>query len=390
MPRFPEFAARTRSISGSVFEKFRARMAARGEDVAQLHIGDAHDTPPYPLPFDGPFLAAHPGWHRYCDTFGIAPLREALSAKVREDNALDATPARVLVTAGATNALSVSVQALADRGDEVMLLAPFWPFFRGMVRLAGAKAVEVPFYTELYANPDTDVRALLEARLTERTVAIYLNSPNNPSGKVLAPAQIEAVAAFARAHDLWLISDEAYDGMCFDGRAHVSPGALPGMFERTISIFTFSKLFMFAGLRIGYAVAAENVIATLNKTMVHQLYGPSTIAQQMLVEPVRSRAQWRRDFVDRCQRLRDRFAPRLRVAAPLPEGAYYFFFPVTQYLDGRDPGALVEACIDAGVSVAPGADFGEDYADWIRVCYAGVDPERVDTGLERLHRALGV
>ena len=386
MPRYPDFAQRTRLVGGSVFEKFRGKLEAKGDDLVKLHIGDSYAPPPYDLPFDNEFLSSHAGFNRYCDTFGIAALRSALATKLHDDNGIDATASCVLVTAGATNALSVSAQSLVDPGDEVMVLAPYWPFFRGMVHLCGGTVAEVPFYTSLYETPDLDVSDLLEQRLTNKTVAVYLNSPNNPSGKVLTRGQLESVAEFARRNDLWLISDEAYDGMTFDGREHVSPGSFPGMFERTISIFTFSKVFMFSGIRIGYATGGEDTINTLNKTMVHQLYSPSTVAQQMLVEPMKTRASWRSRFVDHTQELRDLFLASLRIPLPVPDGAYYFFFSIGSYLGGRSYWDIFDACMDAGVSVAPGEDFGADFGDYIRICFAGEPPDRQELAIERLNR----
>jgi N-succinyldiaminopimelate aminotransferase len=388
MPRHPAFAARATRITGSVYEKFRPRMAAQGDRLVGLHIGDSYAPPPYPLPVDPAFFAAHPGANRYCDTFGIPSLRDALAAKLREDNALDAGPEHVLVTAGATNALSATVQTLVDPGDDVMILAPYWPFFRGMVRAAGGGVREVPFYTALYDDPDADIAAMLDRALTPGTVAIYLNSPNNPSGKVLTREQLWAVAGFARAHDLWLISDEAYDGMTYDGRAHVSPAGFDGMHARTISVFTFSKVYMFAGLRLGYAVADEPVVRAINRAMVHQLYSPSTLAQEMMVDPVRTRAAWSGRFVAEYGRTRDAVAAALRVDARLPEGAYYFFFPIAPYLGNRAYNDVIEACLDAGVSVALGEDFGAAYRDYIRICFAGESPARVMTGVERLNAVL--
>ncbi len=385
MPLFPRFAERSSRITGSVYEKFRPRMA-QATDLVGLHIGDAYAPPPYALPIDAAFARANAGFHRYCDTFGIPALRQALVAKLEEDNALSVSDENVLVTAGATNALSATVQTLIDPGDDVLLLSPYWPFFRGMVHAAGGNAIEVPFYTRLYDDPD--IYGMLESRLTPKTVAIYLNSPNNPSGKVLTRAQLEAIGRFARANDLWLISDEAYDGMTFDGRAHVSVASVTGTFEQTVSVFTFSKVFMFAGLRLGYAVAETSVVRALNKAMVHQLYSPSTIAQQMMVEPVRTRALWSGRFVAECASIRDQVANALRVDAPLPEGAYYFFFPILGYLRGRTVTEVIEALLDAGVAVAPGEDFGADFANWIRVCFAGEATPRVLLGVERLNRVL--
>lgn len=386
MPRFPRFAERSERITGSVYEKFRARLAAAGDGLVGLHIGDAYPQPPYELPIDAAFARRSDGYHRYCDTFGVAALRDALVDKVGEDNAIAASLENVLITAGATNALSATVQALIDPGDDVIMLSPYWPFFRGMVLAAGGNVIEVPFYTRLYSDPD--VFSMLDAHVTPKTAAIYLNSPNNPSGKVLTRAQLEAISRFARLHDLWLISDEAYDGMTFDGRTHISPASMPGMLERTVSVFTFSKLFMFAGLRLGYAITEASVVRAINKAMVHQLYGPSTLAQQMMVEPVRSRGQWSGRFVAECESIRDRVAQSLRVDAPVPEGAYYFFFPILGYLRGRPYADVIEALLDAGVSVAPGEDFGADFASWVRICFAGEATDRVLIGVERLNRVL--
>jgi len=390
MPKYSRVAERTQHITGSVFEKFRPKMDAKGDDLVKLHIGDAYAPPPYRIPIDAEFTRGHPGFHRYCDTFGIAPLREALSEKVRRDNGLDAGPEHILVTAGCTNALSVAVQTLVSPGEDVLLLSPYWPFFRGMVRLAGANVVEVPLYARLYQEPSLDVGAEIERFVTPRTVMLYLNSPNNPSGKVLTRKQLEDVSAVARRHDLWLVSDEAYDGMTFDGHEHVSPGGFAGMFERTLSMFTFSKVFMFSGLRIGYVVTGRPTIEALNKVMVHQLYSPSTVAQQMMVEPVRTMVQWSKRFVEHAERLRDMFLERTKVSPPVPDGAYYFFFSLAPYLRGRGYWGVFDACMEAGVSVAPGEDFGQGYEDYIRICFAGEPPDRLETAVERLNGVLDV
>lgn len=388
MPRHPDFAARSARITGSVYEKFRPRMAAQGDNLVALHIGDSYASPPYPLPIDDDFLRTRPGVNRYCDTFGIPALRDALAIRLRDVNGIPVTRNHVLMTAGATNALSATVQTLVDPGDDVMILAPHWPFFRGMVRAAGGGVIDVPFYTVLEGGETAGIENMLERSLTKSTVAIYLNSPNNPSGRVLTREQLAAVAGFARAHDLWLISDEAYDGMTYDGREHVSPASFHDTLDRCVSVFTFSKVYMFAGLRLGYAVAGESVIRAINKSMVHQLYSPSTLAQQFMVEPVRTHDAWAVRFVREYEATRDRVAKALRFDAPLPEGAYYFFFSVEKYLHGRSVTDVVNECLDAGVSVAPGEDFGAAYSNWLRICFAGESPERVMTGIERLNRVL--
>jgi N-succinyldiaminopimelate aminotransferase len=387
MPRHPDLAARSERITGSVYEKFRPRMAAQGDNLVALHIGDSYARPPYPLPVDDLFLRSHPGVNRYCDTFGVPALRDAIATRLRDVNRMPVARDNVLVTAGATNALSATVQTLVDPGDDVMILSPHWPFFRGMVRAAGGGVIDVPFYTEVGADA-TEIENMLERAYTPSTVALYLNSPNNPSGRVLTREQMAAVAGFAKARGLWLISDEAYDGMTYDGREHVSPASFHDMLDRCVSVFTFSKVYMFAGLRLGYAAAAESVIRAINKSMVHQLYSPSTLAQEMMIEPVRTHDAWSGRFVAEYEATRNRVAGALRFDAPLPEGAYYFFFPIEKYLRGRTVADVVNECLEAGVSVAPGEDFGAAYANWLRICFAGEAPDRVMTGIERLNRVI--
>jgi N-succinyldiaminopimelate aminotransferase len=386
MPRFPGFAKRTESITGSVFEKFRAKFEAQAGNIVGLHIGDSYAPPPYDLPIDVSFIDAHPDFNRYCDTFGVAELREALVGKLLSENNLEVTPQHVMMTSGTCSALNISMQGLVDPGEEVVLLAPYWPFFRGMVRLAGGTPVELPFYDLLYENPDLDVEAHIEKHVNAKTIAIYVNTPNNPSGKVLSREQLEQVAAVARRHKLWLISDEAYDGMTYDGREHHTVASFDGMFEQTLSMFTFSKVYMFSGLRLGYVVAKNDVLKNLNKIMVHQYYSPPTVAQYMMVEPVRTHAEWSGRFVKHFQDLRDMFVRNLKISPQVPEGTYYFFFPVDRYLPGRKVWDVINACVDAGVAVAPGEDFGAGYANYIRLCFTGETPERLELAVERLNQ----
>jgi aspartate/methionine/tyrosine aminotransferase len=386
MPRFPDCAAWLDQITGSIFEKFQAKMAAHGDDLVKLHIGDTYLPPNYPLPIDPEILERHSDFNRYCDTFGIAPLRAALAEKLVTDNQLQAEPGNVLVTSGASNALSAAVMSLVEPGEDVMILTPAWPVFFGMVPMAGGRKIEVPCYSRLFEEPETDIFSYLESFLTSETVALYLNTPNNPSGKVLNRAQIEQVAEFAKEHRLWLISDEAYDGLTFDDLPHISVGSLPGMFEQTISVFTFSKSFMFAGIRLGFAVGSREVITNLNKVMVHQIYSPSTISQYMLVEPVRTRAQWLPSMRAHYRELRDLFVENLRIDFAKPEGTYFIFFPADKYLKGRSYEDLIEALLDSGVSIAPGDSFGKDFANYVRLCFTGEPPAKLEKGIERMNR----
>ncbi|MFQ5822575.1 MAG: pyridoxal phosphate-dependent aminotransferase [bacterium] len=386
MPKFPNFSQRVLQITGSVFEKFHAKMVAQGDNLIKLHIGDTYLSPKYPLPVDSAVIEKHCDFNRYCNTFGVDLLRDVLVAKLQTDNNLRVGKDHVLITNGATNALSISVKSLVDPGEDVLILTPAWPFFFGMVKVAGGKNLEVPLYVRLYEAPQLDIQDYLSQFLTPKTVALYLNTPNNPSGKVLNQEQLQQIAEFARKHQLWIISDEAYDGLTFDNRPHISIASLPVMFEQTLSVFTFSKSFMFAGLRLGYIVANKMTVKNLNKIMVHQLYSPSTLAQYMMVEPVKTRQQWIHSVQKHYQDLRDLFVENLKIDVWKPEGAYFVFFSATKYLKGRDYWELIETCLDEGVSVAPGDSFGKDFIQYIRLCFTGESPERLIQGIERLNK----
>ena len=388
MPRYPHFSDRLAQLSGSVFEKFLPKMNKKGSDLIRLHIGDAYLPPPYELPIDRKFLSAHPLFNRYCNTFGIPALRVALSEKLQEDNQLPTEADDIMMTCGASNALNVAMQGIVNPGDEVLVLTPCWPFFPGMVRTMGGTVREIPFYTRLYQETNIDIAALLRSHLSDNTVALYLNSPNNPSGKVLSKTQLQQVARFVRDHQLWLVSDEAYDGMTYDKRHHYSPGSFPKMFPQTLSIFTFSKVYMFAGLRLGYMAAPNTVLRQLNKALVHTLYSPSTIGQQMMVQPVRDRQSWGGLFLDTCQDLRRIISEGLDAPHIVPEGAYYLFIDLNDLLRRRDYWSVIESCLDAGVSVAPGNDFGKGYHNYVRLCFAGESPERLKIAVERLNQVL--
>lgn len=383
MPRAPHFAQRTRELTGSVFEALLPRLRARG-DFVKLHIGDSHRPPFAPIAVERAHLEAFPHALQYPATQGVGRLRAALAEVHAREHALSTTAEQVLVSAGATQALSAIVLALVDPGEEVLVPTPSWPFFRGMVPLAGGTVRELPLYDRL----DTlDVAAALEDAIGDRTVAIYLNSPNNPSGRVLDDAQRRAVLAVARRRGLWVVSDEAYDGLAFDGRA-TPPLAVESDGPDVLSVFTFSKLHLLAGLRLGWVRGDARAIETLNRVSVHQVYSASALAQTLVLDAVRTRAEWATGVRAWLESTRDDFVQALGAGIAPPQGTYFVFFDTTPYLRGRTPMQLVEACLDAGVAVTPGGDFGRDYASWMRLCFAAETRERALDGARRLRRQL--
>ena len=203
----------------------------------------------------------------YVQTTGVPRLQELLAEKLRTQNRIPVgSPDEVLVTTGGIHALFIACQALLEPGDEVMIPDPEWPPCGGNIRLARGVPVPCPLHESKGWRYDLDE---LASKITPKTRAIYINSPGNPTGGVLTRADVEAIAALAEHHGLWIISDEAYEDVVFDEAGHVSAASLPGMYERTISLYTFSKTYAMTGLRLGYVAAKD---ATLRDRMKKALF----------------------------------------------------------------------------------------------------------------------
>src|SRR5688572_13929323 len=232
-PSAERAALAVEAMPGAVYTPFD--VSRHPGPLFPLHVGDTWLEPVRGARMEDLREADFPGLHRYGPTGGLAPLVDAIVQKLREKNRLALERDQVLVTAGATSGLACAVSALCDPGEEVLICAPFWPLIRGIVRSQRATPVEVPFFDR--AGTIAEALAALDARVSRRTVALYFSTPSNPSGRVLAPDWIEALAAWARARDLWILSDEVYEEFVYRGE-HVSTARFAP--ERTIGAFSFS------------------------------------------------------------------------------------------------------------------------------------------------------
>lgn len=389
-----------RRIRPAVFAELQARidrLAARGEELIPLHIGDTHVAPPAEARRAlGGFDPDDASLHRYGPTAGLAPLREAI-ARVLARRGIDVDPAsEVLVGNGGTHALFCAARVVLDPGDEVILAAPYWPLAPGIFSACGALPVEVALSQRLYEDPSLDPAALLAAALGPRTKAVYFISPNNPDGKVLSPAQIGRVAAFAREHDLWVFADEVYADVVFTGAAFApSIAALPGMRERTITLHSLSKSHALAGLRVGFVTAPERVIVAARRVSTHTAFNVAVAMQRAAVAALADES-FPTSARDVYRAARDAAVAAL-AGAPVrffaAEGATYLFLdfgPAILERGGeRALYAILERAVDRGVLLAPGDAFGAAYAgSFARLCYTSVPPERVASGIERLRDAV--
>jgi N-succinyldiaminopimelate aminotransferase len=382
MPREPRFSASVVDMPEAVFSPLEARLRSHRGPLFPLHVGDTWLEPFAGARMQDLDVEAHPGMHRYSDTRGLPALREAILDKVRARNLPDATLEQVLVVGGATAGLAAALGAVADPGDEVLILAPYWPLIRGIVQVMRARPVEVPFYDRV-DGPEAAVEALRERR-SPRAVALYVSTPSNPTGRVLSAPILEAVAEWARREGLWLLSDEVYEELVYRGR-HVSIGRFAP--ERTLSVFSFSKSFGMAGNRTGYLVGPEPALAQARKVGTHTVYAAPTAGQLAALRALREGGAWLERTRELYRATGDAAAQALEL--PPPEGGTFLFLDVRRRLDERGLWGLLEDCLDQGVLLAPGTACGAGYGGWVRLCFTSAPPDDVAEAVRRLAKLLG-
>jgi aspartate/methionine/tyrosine aminotransferase len=376
------FAAAVGGIGSAVFSPLAHRVASLPGPVFPLHVGDT-----WLEPFPGGRMedlrtGDHPGMHRYADTRGVPALVDALVEKLRTRNGIPAERESVLVTAGATGALACALAAVVDPGEEVLILAPFWPLIRGIVQVCRGRPVEVPFYDRV-TGPE-DAVAAVEARLGPRAVALYVSSPSNPTGRVLPEAWLAALADLARRRDLWLLSDEVYEDFVYRGQ-HASPARFAP--ERTLSVYSFSKAYGTSGNRVGYLAGPPALVAQALKVATHTVYHPPTAGQLAALRALRDGGPWLSQVREAYRGAGEGAARALGL--PPPEGSCFLFLDVRPRLHGRKLLDFLEECLEDGVVLAPGSSCGEAYEGFARLCYTSAPPEAVADALGRLARRLG-
>jgi aspartate aminotransferase len=317
----------------------------------------------------------------YVQTTGIPRLLDLLVAKLRATNRIPVGgPDEVMVTTGGIHALYIAFQALLEPGDEVIVPDPEWPPCMGNV--TAARAIAVPCRLHEDAGWRYDLQEL-ESAVTEKTRAIYINSPHNPTGGVLTRADVEAIASICRERRLWLLSDEAYEDVVYDGAEHVSPASLPDMYDRTISFFTFSKSYAMTGLRLGYVAARDAKLRErMKKALFYTASNISSVVQYGGIGALEGSQDNIAAFRNELQARRDLFYAGIREHAATmfsgapPKGAFYAFLRINPSWRPDTPApsiswAMAEHLISKGrVGCVPGVDFGTTGEGYIRFCFA--------------------
>jgi aspartate/methionine/tyrosine aminotransferase len=383
MPRHPRVSQSVTGISGAVYSALAHRLATFPGEVYPLHVGDTWMEPPAGCRMEDLRVAEWPGMHRYAAPQGMPALLDAVVERTRQRTGVPTGRENVLVATGATGALGAVAGAIVEPGDEVLVLSPHWPLIAGIVRSFHGVPVEVPFF----GNADSPESAVevVSAYLGPRSIALYLNTPSNPTGEVIPRPVVEALIAWAQRHDLWILADEVYEDYVYEGEHTYSRPLAP---ESTFAVHSFSKAYGMAGNRCGYVVGPAGVMPELRKVGLHSFYSTPTASQIAALKVLAGPGDtWIEQAREQYRQAGDRAAARLGVAPP--RGSTFLFLDVAERLDGRGLGGLLEDCVERGLFVAPGPSFGP-YPTHVRLCFTAAPPEVVDRGVAVLASLLGI
>lgn len=376
-------ARRITDTSPKNFGMFAKAVGMSG-DLIHLELGmPAEDTPQHIK--DATIAALQGGAVHYSDLQGLPELRSALAEKLRDQNKLDVTADNVLITNGLTQGSFAAFMAFLDDGDEALLLAPYYPQHIGKAELAGAKVIIAP----LDANNGFSInRSLIEPHITPATRVIALINPCNPTGRVYTHAELQIIADLAQEHDLLVISDEVYEEITY-GETHISIASLPGMKERTISMFAFTKAYAMDGWRLGYVVADAALMGPLMKITTNEVTHVNTFIQHGALAAVTGDASVLAGMVARDRARRDLVVGRLNqmpgvTCAPV-EGTIYAFPNIAA------TGLSAQDCADrlleeTGVVVEAGSFYGDAGEGHLRVCFGCAEIDVLTDAMDRMQR----
>lgn len=356
-------------------------MKAQGLDVVSFGAGEPDfDTPDFIK--KAAKDALDKGQTKYAPVAGNPDLREAICQKLKKDNGLEYKPENVVVSFGAKHSLYNVTMVLCQEGDEVIVPGPYWVSYPEFVRLASAKPVFV------CATEETGFKItpeMLEKAVTEKTKALYINSPSNPTGAVYTKKELQAIAEIALKHKFFVISDEIYEKLIYGNVEHYSIATFsPEMKQLTVTINGFSKSHAMTGWRLGYLAAEKEIASAVSNLQSHSTSGPVTFAMVGATAGLKADESFIQMMKAEFQKRRDYMAKRLNsikgITCPTPDGAFYCFPNISQL--GLDSMKFSTKLLDEKmVAVIPGGAFGADGN--IRLSYA-CSMQNIEKGLDRI------
>jgi aspartate aminotransferase len=352
-----------------------------GQQVHMFHGGEPFFETPSGIKYAALKALADNQTH-YAPSSGVLPLRKALVAKLAAKNGIEATTDEVIATVGGSQGLYAAFQSVLDPGDDALVFSPYWTPIRDLVTGAEARPLLVPTITARRNG----IRNTLEQFSTPQTRAIYYNTPQNPSGLVFTRAEAEEVAAFAQERDLVVIADEAYEDLVYEGE-HFSIASLPGMAERTITCYTFSKTYAMTGWRAGYAVAKEPFMTALKKIVLYSTNGVTTFVQSAMIEALKTPEAEIARLREEYRKRRDLIVAGLNevgLKCEPPAGAFYAF-PNVEKVNKNSMAAAQTLLEEAHIATIPGSVFGAQGEGHLRFGYA-VTVEEIEACVEALRK----
>lgn len=368
-----------------------AELKAAGKDIVTFGVGEPDfDTPLHIR--EAAKQAIDAGKTRYTPAAGTPALRQAVCNKLKKDNELDYVPAQIIISNGAKHSLMNTFQVILNEGDEVIIPAPFWLSYSEMVKIAGGIPVIVHTKKE---NSFMLTKEELEGAYTDKTKAVILTSPSNPTGMVSTMETLQMIADFAIAHDIFVVSDEIYEKLIYDDdKKHISIASLgKEIYDRTIVINGVSKSYAMTGWRIGFAAAPLAVAKCMASLQSHMASNPNSIAQEATLAALEGPQDCITEMCEQFKKRRDYIFEREEaiplISALKPEGAFYLFVDVSGTYGKAYHGKKIQTAADFAtvlleekyVAVVPCADFG--MPDYIRLSYA-TDMEEIKTGMDRI------
>lgn len=355
-------------------------------DVVNLGIGQPDfDTPEFIR--DAAKKALDEGYTRYPPAKGFSDLRRVIAKKLKEENGIDADPdTEIYVAVGAMQVIFNTCLHMLNPGDEVIVVDPGYDYY-SQIRLFGGVPVTVPAYESNRFKVDP---ADIQAAITDKTKLMIINTPSNPTGAIFDEEILRSIADLAISHDIWVLSDEPYEHILFDGHRHVSIGSLDGMAQRTISAFTLSKSYAMTGWRVGYTTAPKAIIDEMEKLMEHMVSGVTAVAQRAALAAISAPRDCVQEMVATYDKRRHLVYEGLNAIEGIhcikPESTFYAFPNISS--TGLSSWDFAKYMVkDHQVAVVPGSIFGRAGEGYVRISFAA-SMQQLEEGIARIERGV--